>query len=132
MKRIYYYFLVKNRVLFLILGLIFLVGCAIFKPYQTLTPLEKAKVSCQVFYDWYLGTYLSIDAKLKNPEITQEEKDFLIEKVNPRMNELKKYIQKYTELVYLWEQTKFEPDNLNQIVNEIEKLISEIMRIYKE
>ena len=114
-----------KKIITLLTAVILVSGCAIFKPYKDLSPEEKAIVSVETLSSWYYNTHRELEIKYATG--TPEEKQYLAENVNPKMNALRPLIIKYDKLVSLWVETNAQPENLTALVTEIHRLVLDVI-----
>ena len=103
-------------------------GCAVLKPYANLKPVEKAIVSVETFSSWYYATHLDLQERWKHADA---EEQVVLVNINKEMNKIRPLIIKYDKLVLLWTETNTKPDNITDIVNEIEKLMLGVIQALK-
>ncbi len=104
-------------------------GCAVYKQYANLSPKEKAVVSVETLSSWYYNTYQGLEKKYATA--TPEEREYLEKIINPKMNAIKPLIIKYNKLVLLWQETNTEPENLTALVDEIQRLVFDVIDALK-
>jgi hypothetical protein len=105
-------------------------GCAIFKQYNDLGPLDKAKVGVETMSSWYYNTHLELEKQYN--EADDEGKALLNSKVFPLMDGIKPKIIAYNSLVILWEETNTKPDSIEQLMAEIQKLVLGVIDVMDE
>jgi hypothetical protein len=111
----------------LVILVLSLTNCSIFKPYANLSPLDKAKVSVETLSSWYANTHKTLEAQYQAG--TDETKELLNTKVFPEMDKLKPLIIKHNKLVLIWAETNTQPEGLTGLVIEIEKIILGVIEV---
>jgi len=115
----------------LTLGLIsFLAGCGLFNSYARLSPLDKAVVTADRLAVWYADTHKVVsDSYAAAPA---ERQAFFRKEINPKMNDLKKYILGYVDAVNLWRVSGREPPDLAAVLAKIDVLCRDVLFALKE
>lgn len=102
-------------------------GCAIFRPYANLSPLDQAKVAVETLSSWYDSTHDALEIRWANAD--EVEREFLRREINPKMNKLLPLITKHNDLILLWEETNTKPSNYEEMLNEIQRLILGVINV---
>jgi hypothetical protein len=119
----------KRVSILMVLAIMMFSGCAIFKPYENLSPLDKGRVSVETLSAWYESTHKAIEEKYVTGDA--ETKALLNRDVIPAMNKLRPLIIKHDKLILLWSETNTKPQDLTSLVSEIEKLILGVITALK-
>lgn len=112
----------------LFIFLLLIVNCG--GQFQQMSAVDKAAITAQEISKTYLNLYSS--AAKFTAEGTPVQKQYMMEKVNPKLNEAKKAIVIMDEAVSLWKRTgtdsmdaKKKQEDLNKLLQEIAALIIE-------
>ena len=117
----------KKLIVLLLMGAFLLSGCASLDLYKGRTAQEIAIINVELLSSWYIETHQK--AKDLTANGTEEEKTIMKTKVNPALNSLKPLIMKHNELVNLWKTTNVKPNNLEETITEIQKVVLGIINI---
>ena len=91
---------------------------------QQMSAVDKAAITAQEISKTYLSLYASA-ARLTS-EGTPVQKQYLMEKVNPKLNEAKKAIAVMDEAVALWKRTGIDTMDAKKKQDELNKLLQDI------
>ena len=122
----------KKVIAVVLIGLMFS-GCAIFKPYADLQPVQQAKVSVETLSSWYYSTHVKLDGQYEEAKAAGDTKtmEVLNTKIFPVMDKIKPLIVKHNKLILLWEETNTKPADIESVVSEIERLIFGVINATK-
>lgn len=106
----------------LLLFLVLVFSCG--GQFQQMSAVDKASVTAQEISKTYLNLYAS--AARFTAEGTTVQKQYMMEKVNPKLNEAKKSIVIMDEAVALWKRTGVDTMDAVKKQQELNKLLQDI------
>lgn len=112
--------------LFFVLVLVF--SCA--GQLQQMTAVDKAAVVSKEISKTYIDLYNLADNITKNGTITQQE--YMKSKINPKLNDAKKYIVEMDRAVAYWKKYGTDSQNATEKQEELQKLLNEISNLIIE
>ena len=118
----------KKSTIFIILFILLSFSCS--GQIQQMSAVDKAAITAQEFSKTYLSLYAS--ALRFTTDGTPSQRQYLMEKVNPKLNEAKKAIVIMDEAVALWKKTgidtmdaKKKQEDLNILLQDISLMLIE-------
>lgn len=98
--------------------------------YQQMTAVEKASVVAKEISKTYIDLYNLADNITKNGTITQQE--YMKSKINPKLNDAKKYIIEMDKAVAYWKKYGTDTQNATEKQEALQKLLAEISNLIIE
>lgn len=105
------------------------VGCATINN-SKLSPVDKAAQTGVELSQYYKILYTQASSLTEYG--TDEQKEFMLTKVNPVLNLIKRYLIEYNELVVSWKESGTQPDNVNDLANKIQNNIATAISLIAE